>query len=226
MDGMLPAGTGDVLSVFLGSPAVLYGVVAVAAYFLGYFNGAVLVSRYILHNDVRGHGSGNAGLTNFYRVFGGRLTLVVLLCDMLKAVLAVMLGAWLFAFLDAALFGKYWAAVFCLLGHMYPCMFGFKGGKGILSGGAIALTLDWRVALIVWGLFLVSVVLTRYVSLGSCLAGAGFPIATWLIYREGFPTACGTLLGVLILWKHRGNIQRLLAGEENRFSLHKRKEKP
>ena len=133
----------------LGSAFVLPALLsAVAAYFCGCFNGAVIVSKYILRDDVRNHGSGNAGLTNFHRTFGGGLTFVVILCDVLKAVLAVLLGSWLFV--GNPMLGKYFAALFCLLGHMFPCMFHFKGGKGILSGGTIALMIDWRVALVVW----------------------------------------------------------------------------
>ena len=155
--------------------------VAAASYLLGCFNGAVIVSKYILRDDVRNHGSGNAGLTNFHRTFGGPLTAVVILCDVLKAVIAVLLGSWLLGFIDP-LFGKYWAGVFCLLGHMFPCMFHFKGGKGILSGGTIALMIDWRVALVVWGGFLILTALTRYVSLGSLWAGDSFPFITWYCY--------------------------------------------
>ena len=126
--------------------------VAVVAYCLGCFNGAVVVSRYILRNDVRSHGSGNAGLTNFYRAFGGPLTLAVILTDVLKAVVAVWLGMlWMGQLPNGDILAKYWAGLFCLLGHMFPCMFRFKGGKGILSGGAIAIMIDWRVALVVWG---------------------------------------------------------------------------
>ena len=126
---------------------------AAAAYFLGCFNGAVIVSKYILRDDVRKHGSGNAGLTNFYRTFGGPLTVVVILTDVLKAVAAVLVGMVLFRVIGTQAMetaGKYWAGTFCLLGHMFPCMFKFKGGKGILSGGTIALMVDWRIALVVW----------------------------------------------------------------------------
>ena len=133
-------------------------VVAVVAYFCGCFNGAVIVSKYILRDDVRKHGSGNAGLTNFYRTFGGPLTLVVILTDVIKAVVAILVSVFLmgrFAGPEWVVLGKYWAGVFCLLGHMFPCMFKFKGGKGILSGGTIALMMDWRIALVVWGGFLV-----------------------------------------------------------------------
>ena len=193
--------------------------VAAASYLLGCFNGAVIVSKYILRDDVRNHGSGNAGLTNFYRTFGGPLTAVVILCDVLKAVIAVLLGSWLLSFIDP-LFGKYWAGVFCLLGHMFPCMFHFKGGKGILSGGTIALMIDWRVALVVWGGFLILTALTRYVSLGSLWAGASFPFITWYCYPEPIIVILGFICGGLVVWQHRTNIKRLLNGTENKFTLH------
>ena len=202
----------------------MVAAVAVASYFLGCFNGAVIVSKYILRDDVRNHGSGNAGLTNFYRTFGGALTFVVILCDVLKAVISVLLGVWLLSFIDPT-FGKYWAGLFCMLGHMFPCMFRFKGGKGILSGGTIALMLDWRVALVVWGGFLVLSILTKYVSLGSCWAGASFPFATFFVYDHSLVlTVLAVVIGGLILWQHRGNIARLLHGNENKFSFHKKKE--
>ena len=135
--------------------------VAVVAYFCGCFNGAVIVSKYILHDDVRTHGSGNAGLTNFYRTFGGPLTFVVILCDVLKAVAAISFSKLIAAPIIVVgsetigfALAEYWAGLFCLLGHMFPCMFHFKGGKGILSGGAIAIMIDWRIALVVPGLLL------------------------------------------------------------------------
>ena len=199
-----------------------YGGIALACYLLGCFNGAVIVSKYILRNDIRSHGSGNAGLTNFHRTFGGGLTLVVILCDVLKAVLAVLLGSWLFG--GNPLLGKYFAALFCLLGHMFPCMFHFKGGKGILSGGTIALMIDWRVALVVWGGFLILVIVTRYVSLGSLWAGASFPFISWYCYPDARVVVLAFLCGGLVVWQHRANIKRLLAGNENKFSLHHKKE--
>ena len=80
--------------------------------------------------------------------------------------------------------------------------------KGILSGGAIALMIDWRVALVVWGGFLILAIATRYVSLGSCWAGASFPFATWYVYQNELLTVLSVMIGGLILWKHRGNIVR------------------
>ena len=228
----VPAGIAPNLSAALAAgaqavflPAIL---VAVAAYFCGCFNGAVIVSKYILRDDVRTHGSGNAGLTNFYRTFGGPLTLVVILTDVLKAIVAVWVGILAAKYFIGAdvltiAIGKYWAGTFCLLGHMFPCMFHFKGGKGILSGGTIAIMIDWRVALVVWGGFLVLAIVTKWVSLGSCWAGLSFPFVSWFVYQDLIILLLSIVCGGLILWKHRGNIKRILKGEESKFSFHHKK---
>lgn len=202
------------------------------SYLLGCFNGSVMTSHFIIRDDVRQHGSGNAGLTNFYRTFGGPLTFVVILTDVLKAVVAILVGASLFSGIavDVAwvpyftILGKYWSALFCLLGHMFPCMFHFKGGKGILSGGTIALMMDWRIALVVWGGFLILAIVTRYVSLGSVWAGASFPFISWYCYPYFSIVVLAFIIGGLVVWQHRGNIRRLLHGNENKFSLHPKRE--
>lgn len=207
--------------------AGVFLAVAVAAYFCGCFNGAVIVSKYILRDDVRKHGSGNAGLTNFYRTFGGPLTLVVILTDVLKAIVAVWIGTAVIGMVTGGwmgpVLGKYWAGTFCLIGHMFPCMFQFKGGKGILSGGTIAIMIDWRVALVVWGGFLVLAIITKWVSLGSCWAGLSFPFVSWFVYQDLIILLLSIVCGGLILWKHRGNIKRILKGEESKFSFHHKK---
>ena len=175
---------------------------AAIAYFCGCFNGAVIVSKYILRDDVRTHGSGNAGLTNFYRTFGGPLTFGVILTDVLKAIVALVVGGWLLVgHLPAGLpgpqeaYSDYWAGLFCLLGHMFPCMFQFKGGKGILSGGAIALMMDWRIALVVWGVFILFFALTRMVSVGSLTAGLAFMVMSAVVYRSVLITCFAVVIG-------------------------------
>ena len=199
--------------------------IAFCAYLCGCFNGAVIVSKYILRDDIRTHGSGNAGLTNFYRTFGGPLTLGVISCDVLKAILAIWIASDIVNTPSEAVnLAKYWAGLWCLLGHMFPCMFHFKGGKGILSGGTIAIMIDWRIALVVWGGFLLLAVLTKYVSLGSLWAGASFPFISWYCYPYLAVVVLAFLIGGLVVWQHRANIRRLLAGTESKFSLHKKKQ--
>lgn len=199
------------------------GGVALLSYFLGGVNGAVMVSRLVYHDDVRNYGSGNGGLTNFLRIYGGPWMIAVILCDVVKAIISLGIAIWVFGKLSPELvtFGKYWAGLFCLLGHMFPCSFQFRGGKGVLSGGVIAIMIDWRIALVVWGGFLILAVATKYVSLGACWAGASFPFATLFVYRDPILTVFGFICGGLLLWKHRANIHRLLTGTESKFSIKK-----
>lgn len=194
---------------------------AILSYSFGCLNGAVTVSRLVFKDDVRSYGSGNGGMTNFCRVYGGPWTVVVVLCDVLKAVISVQFAVWLFHAISPELipFGKYWAGLFCLLGHMFPCNYQFRGGKGVLSGGFIALMIDWRVGLVVWCGFLILSVLSGYVSLGSVWGGASFPFATWFIFHDWLLTGMGVLMGGLLVWKHRANIKRLLTHKEPKFTF-------
>ena len=214
----LPAALSE-LGAALLLPALL---IAVIAYFCGCFNGAVIVSKYILRDDVRTHGSGNAGLTNFYRTYGARYALCVIICDMGKTVLACLIGGYLMHWVvgDWTL-GLLIAGIGCELGHMFPVFFGLRGGKGILSGGVLVLLLDWRVALIAWGLFAVLWLTTRYVSLGSIAATASMPVSVFLLMGHNWLyTALSAAVAALVIWCHRGNIQRLLSGTEKKFHWH------
>lgn len=218
-------------AIFSGMPVLaaifLLILTAVLSYFLGCLNGAVVVSKYIIQDDVRDHGSGNAGLTNFYRTFGGKLTLLVLAVDMIKMFLAVFFTYVIFSIVlpEVPVFVKYWAGLFCALGHMFPLMFQFRGGKGILSGGALALTLDWKIALSAWLIFLIIVALTKLVSLGSCCTGAIFPISSLLVYRTPSVLIISLIIGGLILWQHRSNLARLSKGKESKFSFRRKQVK-
>ena len=217
--------------------AVAAAGVAVVSYFLGCFNGAVVVSRYILRDDIRDHGSGNAGLTNFYRTFGGPLTLAVILSDAVKAVLAVLFAMFIAGHISPELvtLSKYWAGAFCMIGHMFPCTFQFRGGKGVLSGSAVAIMIgiggdgvwpSWIIPLTVWLGFIVLVAATRYVSLGSCWGGASFIVVSWLVYRDPLILLLAAVMGGLLLWGHRGNMVRLVKGTERRFSFCRKEAAP
>lgn len=192
------------------------------SYLLGCFNGSVMTSHFIIRDDVRQHGSGNAGLTNFYRTYGARYVLCVIVCDMGKTVLACLIGGYLMHWVvgDWTL-GLLIAGIGCELGHMFPVFFGLRGGKGILSGGVLVLLLDWRVALIAWGLFAVLWLTTRYVSLGSIAATASMPVSVFLLMGHNWLyTVLSAAIAALVIWCHRGNIQRLLTGTEKKFQWH------
>lgn len=197
-------------------------LVLLVSYLLGCFNGSVMTSHFIIRDDVRQHGSGNAGLTNFYRTYGARYALCVIVCDMGKTVLACLIGGYLMHWVvgDWTL-GLLIAGIGCELGHMFPVFFGLRGGKGILSGGVLVLLLDWRVALIAWGLFVSLWLLTRYVSLGSVAATASMPVSVFfLLGHNWLYTVLSAAIAALVIWCHRGNIQRLLSGTEKKFHWH------
>lgn len=104
---------------------------------------------------------------------------------------------------------------------MFPVFFGLRGGKGILSGGVLVLMLDWRVALIAWGLFAVLWLTTRYVSLGSVAATASMPVSVFLLMGHNWLyTVLSAAVAALVIWCHRGNIRRLLTGTEKKFQWH------
>lgn len=197
-------------------------ITVLLGYFLGCLNGSVMVSHFIIRDDVRQHGSGNAGLTNFYRTYGAKYALGVILFDMGKTVIACLLGGFLLknAMQDWTL-GVLIGGLGCELGHMFPVFFGFKGGKGILSGGTLVWLLDWRVALIAWGLFAALWLATKYVSLGSVSAAASMPVATWLFCGHSpVYTVLAVVIAGLVVWCHWENIQRLVRGEERKFRWH------
>jgi len=195
--------------------------IAVVSYALGCCNGAVMVSRGILKDDIRKHGSGNGGLTNFCRIHGGILSVLVILIDVLKAVISVFLAGYIFAALSPEMVpaAKYWAGFCCILGHMFPITFQFRGGKGVMSSGAIAIMIDWRLALLIWGCFLICVIASRYISLGSVVGAAAFPVGSILIFRDPVITVISIVMGVLVIFKHRGNLVRLIKGTESKFTL-------
>ena len=196
-------------------------ITAVVAYFLGNFNGAIIVSKLIANEDVRTKGSGNAGLTNFTRNYGARASIFVILIDVGKAVAACLLGGLLLKGYGHYADGVALGGLFVILGHDFPVLLGFRGGKGILSGVTVALMMDWRIGLFVFGVFLVAYGLTKYVSLGSILSSGAFgPIYAFVHWGEGwFPIAAGLGLSGLIVWMHRGNILRLMKGEERKTNL-------
>ena len=193
---------------------------AVLAYLLGNLNGAVLISRLVAHEDVRTKGSGNAGLTNFTRNYGSATSIFVILIDMGKAVAACLIGGLLLNRYGYYTQGVALGGLFVILGHDFPALLGFKGGKGILSGVTVALMMDWRIGLFVFGIFLAAYLLTKYVSLGSVLSSGSFGFIYAWFHRESlFPILVGFFLSGLIVWMHRGNIVRLVKGEERKTNL-------
>ena len=194
---------------------------AVIAYLLGNLNGAVIISHLVAHEDVRTKGSGNAGLTNFTRNYGASTSVFVILIDVGKAAAACLVGGLLLGRFGHYIDGVALGGLFVIVGHDFPVLLGFRGGKGILSGVTVALMLDWRIGLFVFGIFLVAYFLTHYVSLGSVLSSGSFGfLYAWFHRGENlFPILVGFFLSALIVWMHRSNIVRLVKGEERKTNL-------
>ena len=189
----------------------------VIGYVFGLFQTGYLYGK-MNHIDIRNYGSGNAGLTNAYRTMGAKKTLLVLLGDIAKGAAAVSIGMVL-----AGPVGKLTAGIFVILGHMFPLYFGFKGGKGVLVGAVMLAFFDWRVFGIAFVLFLLSVIVTKWISLGSILGAVSFPITTWVFYRDPVLTAMALGMAAVVVFMHRSNIGRIIRGKENKFSFKSKK---
>ncbi len=195
-------------------------VAVLTGYLLGNLNGAVTMSVLLGKEDVRSKGSGNAGLTNFVRNFGGANAILVILIDAGKAVLACFAAGLMLQPYGLYLEGKVLGGVAVMLGHVFPALLGFKGGKGILSGLFIALVVDWRVALIILAVFALVYFTTQYVSLASVLAAAAFSVSFAVLhYSQLLVMLGGVFMGLLAIFMHRGNIHRLCSGTERKTNL-------
>lgn len=184
-------------------------------YLLGNVNGSVIISRLVANDDVRRHGSGNAGFTNFFRNYGRRSAVIVMVIDLLKTVAACLVGCRLFAAVGYAKAGAAIAGVAVALGHDFPALLGFKGGKGIVCGLAAATMIDWRLGVVCIVSFLIAYLPRRLVSLGSVFAAACFGIAGLVLYPgDILISGSCTVIALLAIFMHRTNIKRLSEGVE------------
>lgn len=214
---------------------LIAAVSAVQAYLLGSIDTGILVSKFLYHDDVRKYGSGAAGMTNMLRTFGKKAAALTAFGDVLKGVLAVCIGRWLFTLMPESTtlspyLAVYLAAIFAIIGHLKPLYFGFKGGKGVLVAGGAILAVQPILLPVLTVVFLLCLVPTGMVSLGSIAMAASYPVLT-LIYGllKGFAAddliVCvvgAAIMGGMVIWMHRANIQRIREGKEYRFgSKHK-----
>ena len=202
-----------------------YVLTAIIAYLLGSISFAVIISKHFFHDDVRSHGSGNAGMTNSLRTYGPAAGLVVPGGDFLKGALAVYIGLQL----THSAVGACLAGALVMAGHMFPLYFGFRGGKGVATGAGVVLMLCPLVFLGALLIFSCVLGFTRYMSLASICGAASFPILS-LIYRLYTHAPAVDLIvysvfaflaGGTVIWMHRSNIRRLLDGNERKFSFKK-----
>jgi len=210
-------------------PLLFWGLIFVsilAAYLLGSINTAIIVSKKMYNDDVRNYGSGNAGFTNMMRIYGRRAAIITFVGDILKTVVAVMLGWCVFGYWTA-----YVAGFACFLGHIFPVYYDMKGGKGVVCFASILLVLDWRIFLILAAVFVVSVLSTKYISFGSILCAMVYPILLNRLNNiinvdftgRGIIEIISIATAVVIVVKHRKNLVRIFNGTESKFSFKKSK---
>lgn len=208
-----------------------YIVVTIIAYLLGSISFSVIISKKMAGFDVREKGSGNAGTTNVLRTVGKKASIITLVCDILKGVVAILVayvaGLIMKDSVDKALLIQL-AGIAVILGHTFPIFFGFKGGKGIATALGVLMITNWNIGLICLVFALVLMILTRMVSLGSIAAAVLFPVliifmphTAYLV--DGNYIIFSILLAVLVVFNHRANVKRLLTGTENKIDFKKLK---
>lgn len=198
----------------------------IAAYLIGSINTAILVGKMLSGDDIRTHGSGNAGTTNALRTYGKKAAVMVLLGDALKAVVAIviaMIAGKLLNFdentYNLMIYGASFGAV---LGHNFPVYFGFRGGKGVLVSAVSILMVDWKIGLAVVIIALAIMATTKYVSLGSILGAVTLVISALIFRNDNIPFIIFSfLLAILLIVMHRTNIVRLIHGKENKLGQKK-----
>jgi len=203
---------------------VRYGALVVLAYLLGSIPTGYMVAR-AKGIDIRTVGSGNIGATNAFRVLGKAAGIMVLAADFLKGLLGCGVLPWLLfhtgVYEETRVVPEILAGFCSVLGHNYTIWLGFKGGKGIAtSAGVLTALVPWAL-LTILSIWIVLFAVTRYVSIGSLVAAASLPFATWVFYQNWTLSLVTGAMGVLAIYKHRGNIQRLLNGTEPRFARKK-----
>ncbi len=207
----------------------------VAAYLLGSINSAIIISKVFYGDDIRKHGSGNAGTTNMLRTYGKKAALFTLIFDMLKTVIAILIAGVLLGFFyvrGAVSVSEvcYIAGLFAVIGHVFPIYYRGKGGKGVLCAATMCLVLTPIVFVIMLLIFVLLVAMTKYVSLGSVTGVGLYPVALHaymaVLYPEvpmsGLITLAIILLAVLIIWCHRANLSRIMNRTESQISFKKK----
>lgn len=213
-----------------------YIIMGMIAYLIGSINFSILISKKIAGFDVRDKGSGNAGTTNVLRTVGKGAAAATLILDILKGVVAIYV---------AILFGKIVsnmtnlpidlsvlvqiAGIFVVVGHTFPIYFGFKGGKGVATSLGILITTNYQIGLICLVFALILIAITKMVSVGSLAAAILFPVLTLFLGKENFIVSgnyfiYSIIIALFIIFNHRANIKRLMNGNENKISFHKKKE--
>ncbi len=210
--------------------------IAILSYLLGSLNFGVILSNKLKKDDIRNYGSGNAGTTNMLRKYGKGYAFLTIVGDMLKVVAAAFIALKIMEYtpqtlnevgidvsIDRNIFIKSFAGFFCVVGHIFPCFFKFKGGKGVATAGGMVFVVDWRIALILLAVFIIVVAFTKYVSLGSIIMALLYPVLMFAFHRSIALTVIAAVFTLIVVIAHRGNIKKLLNHTENKITDKKNK---
>lgn len=194
----------------------------VMGYLIGSCNFAIIYSKLFKKDDIRKYGSKNAGATNVLRIYGKAPAAAVFILDLLKGVISVLIARAIYPNTDVC---ACLAAFGAILGHNFPCYHDFKGGKGVATGFAVLLVLCWKAALIALAVFVVVVLITRYVSLGSILGAVAAPVSAIVLHSSTAVCVLTVCVGLLCIVRHRENIVRIAHGKENKIGKKKNSQK-
>lgn len=213
-----------------------FGLCILIPYLLGSINTALIVSKLFFHDDVREHGSGNAGTTNILRTYGKKPAIITFAGDALKGVLSVVIACVIFGHsineyhYFHLITAVYMAAFFCIFGHIFPIFSHFRGGKGFATLAGVILALNPFLFLILLCLYAAMVILSHFISLSSVVAALFYPLMLSVVTKItslhmpfGTDVLFATAMGVLITWAHRSNLRRIFDGNERKFYLFKPK---
>lgn len=211
--------------------------VILISYLLGSLNFSIIFSKGLVKKDIRESGSGNAGATNMLRTYGKKFALLTMIGDILKVAIAIVIALAIFGTpinylfsspsdaleLQKIMFYKQFAGFFCVLGHIFPVFFKFKGGKGVAACTGMVIMVDWRIALILFAIFVIIVFISKWISLGSIIIAALYPVFIFAFYKNYIITLIALVFAVIVILAHRDNIKRIINKSENKISFSKKK---
>lgn len=210
-------------------------IVAIISYLLGSCNFGVIISKSLKKEDIRESGSGNAGTTNMMRTYGKTLGILTIIGDIAKVFVAIWLAFKIMSVEEIKMIFdrisdnpqcvlKSFAGLFAVAGHIFPCFFKFKGGKGVATSGGMVIMIDWRIALILFAIFVLTILITRYVSLGSIIMAVLYPVFMGLFHKDAGLVIISLVFTVIVVTAHRENIKKLINHTENKIGSKKQKE--
>lgn len=210
-------------------------IVAIISYLLGSCNFGVIISKSLKKEDVRESGSGNAGTTNMMRTYGKTLGILTIIGDIAKVFVAIWIAFKIMSVEEIKMIFdrisdnpqcvlKSFAGLFAVAGHIFPCFFKFKGGKGVATSGGMVIMIDWRIALILFVIFVLIILITRYVSLGSIIMAVLYPVFMGVFYKDLGLVIISLVFTVIVVTAHRENIKKLINHTENKIGSKKQKE--